>query len=385
MQRIIAHFDLDSFFVSVEVLNDPSLKGKPVIVGGRERGVVAACSYEARKFGIHSAMPSSKARQLCPQAIFVKGTRGEYSRYSRWVTNIIAAKAPLFEKASVDEFYLDLTGMDKFFNPLQWTIDLRQQIMDETKLPISFGLSSNKMMAKIATNQAKPNGYLQVPFGKEKEFLAPLAVGEIPGVGGQTKEILAYMGIQTIRQIAETPVEVLEERLGKWGADLKSKAEGLHFSEVSPYHESKSISTENTFDHPVTDLVFLNNELVRFTEKICFELRQEEKVAGCVAVKIRYPDFETTSRQTSMNFTCADDEIIPIVKELFKKLHKKGQPVRLLGVRLSELTGNAVQTNLFSDTEKKSELYKTIDEVKNRFGKAVIKRASSGNDKIRKV
>ena len=382
MQRIIAHFDLDSFFVSVEVLNDPSLKGKPVIVGGRERGVVAACSYEARKFGIHSAMPSSKARQLCPQAIFVKGTRGEYSRYSRWVTNIIAAKAPLFEKASVDEFYLDLTGMDKFFNPLQWTIDLRQQIMDETKLPISFGLSSNKMMAKIATNQAKPNGYLQVPFGKEKEFLAPLGVGEIPGVGGQTQEILAYMGIQTIRQIAETPIEILEERLGKWGADLKAKAEGFHFGEVSPYHESKSISTENTFDHPVTDLNFLNSELVRFTEKICFELRQEEKVAGCVAVKIRYPDFETTSRQTSMDFTCADDEIIPIVKELFKKLHKKGQAVRLLGVRLSELTGNAVQTNLFSDTEKKSELYKTIDEVKNRFGKAVIKRASSGNDKI---
>ena len=285
----------------------------------------------------------------------------------------------------MDEFYLDLTGMDKFFNPLQWTIDLRQQIMDETWLPISFGLSSNKMMAKIATNQAKPNGYLQVPFGKEKEFLAPLAVGEIPGVGGQTQEVLAYMGIKTIRQISETPIELLEERLGKWGTDLKAKAEGLHFGEVSPYHESKSISTENTFDQPVTNLEFLNNELVRFTEKICFELRQEEKVAGCVAVKIRYPDFETTSRQTSMNFTSADDEIIPIVKELFKKLHKKGQPVRLLGVRLSELTGNAVQTNLFSDTEKKSGLYKTIDEVKNRFGKTAIKRASSGNGEIRKI
>ncbi len=385
MQRIIAHFDLDSFFVSVEILNDPSLKGLPVIVGGRERGVVAACSYEARKFGIHSAMPSSKARQLCPHAIFVKGTRGEYSRYSRWVTQIIAAKAPLFEKASIDEFYLDLTGMEKFFNPLQWTIDLRNEIMAETKLPISFGLSVNKMMAKIATNQAKPNGHLQIPFGKEKDFLAPLKVGEIPGVGGQTKEILEYMGIKTIRQISETSVELLEERLGKWGVDLKQKSAGLHFSEVSSYHESKSISTENTFDSPVIDINFLERELVRFTEKICFELRQDEKVCGCVAVKIRYPDFETTSRQTTINFTSADDEIIPVVKELFKKLHKKGESIRLLGVRLSELTGNAVQTNLFSDTEKKTELYKTIDDVKNRFGKEVIKRASSGNDSVKRI
>ena len=378
MQRIIAHFDLDSFFVSVEILNDPSLKGKPVIVGGRERGVVAACSYEARKFGIHSAMPSSKARQLCPQAVFVKGTRGEYSRYSRWVTQIIAAKAPLFEKASVDEFYIDLTGMDKFFNPLQFTIDLRNEIITETGLPISFGLSSNKMMAKIATNQAKPSGYLQVPFGKEKEFLAPLHVGEIPGVGGHAQEVLAYIGIHTIGQLSEATPAFLEEKLGNRGAELKLKSEGLHFGEVTPYRESKSISSENTFDEPVTDLQFINNELVRFTEKICYELRQEEKVAGCVAVKIRYPDFETTSRQCSINFTSADDEIIPIVKELFKKLHKKGEPVRLLGVRLSELTGNAVQTNLFTDSKKKNDLYKSIDDVKQRFGKNLLKRASSG-------
>lgn len=378
MQRIIAHFDLDSFFVSVEILNDPSLKGKPVIVGGRERGVVAACSYEARKFGIHSAMPSSKARQLCPHAIFVKGTRGEYSRYSRWVTQIIAAKVPLFEKASVDEFYVDLTGMDKFFNPLQFTIDLRNEIITETGLPISFGLSSNKMMAKIATNQAKPNGYLQVPFGKEKAFLAPLNVGEIPGVGVHVQEVLAYLGIHTIGQLSETPIEFLEEKLGNRGPELKLKSEGKHFGEVTPYRESKSISTENTFDEPVTDIQFINNELVRFTEKICYELRLEEKVAGCVAVKIRYPDFETTSRQCSINFTSADDEIIPIVKELFKKLHKKGEPVRLLGVRLSELTGNAVQTNLFTDSKKKNELYRSIDKVKQRFGKDFIRRASSG-------
>ncbi len=376
-QRIIAHFDLDSFFVSVEILNDPSLKGKPVIVGGRERGVVAACSYEARKFGIHSGMPSKKAFQLCPHLIVANGSRGEYSKYSRWVTQIIASKAPLFEKASVDEFYIDLTGMEKFFNPLQWTIDLRQQIMDETNLPISFGLASNKMMAKIATNEAKPNGYLQVPFGKEKEFLAPLRVDKIPGVGDHTHEVLKGMGIITIKDVSERTKEDLEEHLGKWGIDLWYKSQGIHHGEVSAYHEAKSVSSENTFDENKSDVVFLKSELVRLTEKIAFELRQDGKVAGCVAVKIRYPDFETVSRQTTVPYTCADDEIIPVVKELFNKLYRKGEPVRLLGVRLSELTNDAIQTNLFDDVERKTDLYKAIDNVKNRFGKNSLNRASS--------
>jgi DNA polymerase IV len=177
-QLYIAHLDLDAFFVEVELLNNPTLKGKPLIVGGSsERGVVTTCSYEARKFGVQSGMPMKKALQLCPQATLLKGTRGQYSKFSRWVTEIIAAKAPLFEKASIDEFYIDLTGMDKFFDPLRWTISLREEIMEQTRLPISFGLASNKMVAKMATNEAKPNGYLQVLPGKEKEFLAPLPVG----------------------------------------------------------------------------------------------------------------------------------------------------------------------------------------------------------------
>lgn len=376
-QRIIAHFDLDSFFVSVEILNNPSLKDKPVIVGGRDRGVVAACSYAARKFGIHSGMPSKKAFQLCPHLIVANGSRGEYSKYSRWVTQIIAAKAPLFEKASVDEFYIDLTGMEKFFNPLQWTIDLRQEIIDETKLPISFGLASNKMMAKIATDEAKPNGYLQVPFGKEKEFLAPMPVSKIPGVGEHTYGALKAMGITLIKHISERKVEELEERLGKWGVDLWYKSHGIHDREVSQYHEAKSVSTEHTFDENKTDINYLMSELVRMVERIAYELRQDGKVAGCVAVKIRYPDFETTSRQTTIDYTCADDEIIPVAKELFNKLWKKGQPIRLLGVRLSELTNDAVQTNLFDDVERKNDLYKAIDNVKQRFGKASVKRASS--------
>ena len=376
-QRIIAHFDLDSFFVSVEVLNDPSLRGKPVFVGGSERGVVAACSYEARKFGIHSGMPSKKALQLCPHAIAVKGTRGEYSRYSRWVTQIIAAKAPLFEKASIDEFYLDLTGMHKFFNPLQWTVDLRKEIMEETKLPISFGMGSNKMIAKMATNEAKPNGYLQVPPGKEREFLAALPVNKIPGVGDHTWEVLKAMGIWTINDVNLKTKEELEGRLGKWGIDLWNKSFGLNSGEVTQYHEAKSISSENTFDENKTDINFLLAEVVRLSEKIAFELRQDGKTAGCIAVKIRYPDFETTSRQTTVPFTCADDEIIQVAKSLFHKLYKKGKPVRLLGVRLSELTNEAIQTNLFDNTTRKNDLYKAIDDVKNRFGKVKIKRASS--------
>lgn len=376
-QRIVAHFDLDSFFVSVEILNNPTLKGKPVFVGGSERGVVAACSYEARKFGIHSGMPSKKALQLCPHAIVLKGTRGEYTRFSRWVTQIVAGKAPLFEKASVDEFYLDLTGMDTFFNPLQWTIDLRNEIMNETQLPISFGLSCNKMMAKIATNEAKPNGYLQVPFGREKEFLAPLSVDKIPGVGEHTFAVLKLMGIYTIGDVCKKTAKELEEKLGKWGVDLWQKSLGIHKSEVVQYHEAKSISSENTFNENKTDQVFLMSELVRLTEKIAFELREDGKVAGCVAVKIRYPDFETVSRQTTVSYTCADDELIPVVKDLFHKLYRKGQPIRLLGVRISELTHEAIQTNLFTDSERKTDLYKAIDDVKNRFGKMKIKRASS--------
>ena len=376
-QRIIAHFDLDAFFVSVECINDPSLRGKALIVGGHnERGVVAACSYEARKFGIHSAMPMKTAMRLCPHATVVSGTRGEYSRYSRMVTEIIASKAPLFEKASIDEFYLDLTGMDKYFHPYQWTIDLRRQIMDETGLPISFALASNKLIAKIATNEAKPNGYMQVPFGMEQEFLAPFKVNKIPGVGEQTYQALLNLGIQTIKDLSEKPVAFLEAHFGKYGVELWNKSNGLHYSEVVPYHEAKSISTENTFDENISDTEVLLSELVQQTEKVAFELRQDNKMAGCISVKIRYPNFETTSRQTTIPYTFYDHELIPQAKELFKKLHRKGEPVRLLGVRLSELTSEAIQTNLFDDVGKRTELYKAIDDVKTRFGTAAITKAT---------
>lgn len=375
--NIIAHFDLDSFFVSVEFIRDPSLKGKAVIVGGsKERGIVTTCSYEARNFGVHSAMPMKTAMRLCPHAIVVKGTYSEYSRYSKWVTQIIASKAPLFEKASIDEFYIDLTGMDTFFNPLQWTINLRELIINETGLPISFGIGRNKMVAKMATNEAKPNGYLQVPDGKEKEFLSSFELNKIPGVGEQTTQLLSHHGFKFIKDIQEISPDKLEKILGKWGADLWSKVQGSHYSTIAPYHEAKSISTENTFEENITDVSRLMSEIVRMTEKIAFELRKEEKVSGCVTIKIRYPDFETLSRQTSIPYTCADDEIIPVAKDLFHKLYKKGNPVRLLGVRLSDLTNDAIQANLFDNVERKNTLYKAIDDVKNRFGMNSVNRAA---------
>ncbi len=375
-QRYIAHFDLDSFFVSVELLQQPFLKGKAVIVGGTpERGVVTSCSYEARKFGVRSAMPMGRAMKLCPHAVVLHGSHSEYRRYSKWVTDIIAAKAPLFEKASIDEFYIDLTGMDRFFDPYQWTIDLRQEIIDKTQLPISFGLAANKMVAKIATDEAKPNGYLFVQPGKEKDFLAPLPVNKFPGVGEQTFLLLKAMGIHTIRDLSETPIEILEKKLGKTGADLWRKSQGIHNGQVHAYHEAKSISSENTFHENTADTDFLLSELVRLTERVAFELRRDEKLAGCIAIKIRYPDFETTSKQTTISRTLRDDELIPQAIELFHQLYRKGQPVRLLGVRLSELTNHAVQGNLFDDAERKNKLYKAIDEVKHKFGKAALKKA----------
>ncbi len=384
-QRIIAHFDLDTFFVSVERLKDPSLVGKPVIVGGtKERGVVSTCSYETRVFGVHSGMPMAQAMKLCPHAIVLQGTRGDYSRYSRWVTDIIAAKAPLFEKASIDEFYVDLTGMDRFFDPVQWTIALRQQIIDETKLPISFGIAANKLVAKIATDLAKPNHYIVVEFGKEKKFLAPLKVNKIPGVGGQMYHLLLDIGIETIGEVQEANPVMLEQYFGKYRKELFRKANGISYSQVNDYREAKSISNENTFHENQTDLTFLEAEIVRFTEKIAHELRQDDKMAGCVTVKIRYSDFEKRSQQVSIPYTFYDDELIAHAKELFHQLYKKGKPVRLLGVRLSDLVDGACQTNLFQDVPRKNDLYKAIDEVKERFGKSILTKARIAGKKEEK-
>jgi DNA polymerase-4 len=375
-QRYIAHFDLDSFFVSVEMLLDPSLLGKAVVVGGsKDRGVVTTCSYEARKFGVRSAMPMRKAMELCPHAIIVKSSYGQYAKYSAWVTNIIAANAPLYEKASIDEFYIDLTGMDTFFNPLEWTIKLRQTIMDETGLPISFGLATNKLVAKIATDEAKPNGYLFVTPGKEKEFLAPLPVEKLGGVGKKSHQTLLGLGIYTIGDILKYDGMLLEKALGKWGTQLIRQANGLSDSVVSPHRESKSISAENTFEENTSDLDILLAQLVGQAERVAYELRQEKKYATCVAIKFRNANFETSTRQITIPATIADSDIIKAATDLFTKLYVPGTMVRLLGVRLAGLTDTGAQTNLFDNKTEQHALYEAIDAVKNKFGKSVLRKA----------
>ncbi len=378
--RHIAHFDLDAFFVSVEILKNPALKGKPIIVGGDgQRGIVAACSYEARKYGIQSAMPALSAKRLCPHAIFLRGSYQDYSKYSRWVTQIIADTVPVYEKASVDEFYIDLTGMDRFFGVSQYTRELREKIIKETGLPISYGLSTSKLVSKMATNEAKPNGYLEVAPGKETDFLWPLTVDKIPGVGKQTQIQLQSLGIFTIEQIAKTPMDQFEYHFGKWGKKLWEKSYGISNSPVERYSEQKSISHENTFHEDFADINFFHSELVRLTEKTAYSLREEGKLTGCVTLKLRYADFTTVSKQEVIDYTALDNILIAKVKDLFGKLYKKGEKLRLLGVRFSHLIPMTIQMNLFDDAVEKLELYKAVDEIKNQFGNNAVTKASLKN------
>ena len=371
----IAHFDLDSFFVSVETLHNPALKGKPVLVGGNERGVVAACSYEARKFGIHSAMPMKRALQLCPHAIVTSASRHQYSHYSRWVTELIAEKVPLFEKASIDEFYIDLTGMDRFFGVKKYAQELRMHITKTTGLPISCGVATARFIAKMATNEAKPNGFLMVPPGKETAFLWPLPIEKINGVGEQTEKHLKSKGLYIIEDIARTPIELMIEYAGKWGESLWHKAHGRGSTEIQTEWEQKSVSHEKTFNEDHTDLPFLHQQLVKLTEATAADVRNEEKLTGCVTVKIKYHDFEVVSRQETIDYTAMDDTLTAKVKTLFTQLYKEGRPVRLLGVRCSHLMPMTVQMSLFEQKAEKLQLYKTMDELNDRFGKKTLTKA----------
>jgi DNA polymerase-4 len=366
----------------VECLKNPALKGKPLIVGGDgQRGIVAACSYEARKYGIQSAMPAMTAKRLCPQAIFLKGSYHEYSYYSRMVTDIIASSVPTFEKASIDEFYIDMTGMDKFFGVSRYTSELRQKIIKETGLPISYGLSTSKLVSKMATNEAKPNGYLEIPAGKETAFLWPLTVDKIPMVGKQTTAQLRNLGIHTIEQIAKTPVDQLEYALGKWAGRLWEKAHGIDNHPVEQYSEQKSLSHENTFNEDRADMDFFHKELIRLTEQTAYDLREGKKLTGCVAIKVRYADFETVSRQEVIAYTALDDVLIAKVKSLFGKLYQKGNKVRLLGVRFSHLIPFTLQMNLFDQSEEKLQLYKAVDKIKSQFGHKMITKATISKKK----
>jgi len=373
--RSIVHMDLDTFFVSCERLLDSRLNNKPILIGGTsDRGVVASCSYEARKFGIHSAMPMRMAKQRCPEAIVIKGNSSTYTKYSRLVTDIINEASPLYEKSSIDEFYIDFTGMDRFHGVLKYSSELRQRILRETGLPISFGLSENKTVSKIATGEAKPDNQIQISYGNEKHFLSPLSVRKIPMVGLKTYQSLCSLGIKTIQPLQEMPLDMMERIMGKNGIAIWKKANGIDLTPVIKHNERKSISTERTFNRDTIDVVKLKGILSAMAENLAYQLRRGDKLSGCVTVKVRYSDFQTQTLQKKIPYTAADHELIPMVLELFERAFSRRLLVRLIGVRYSSLVSGNYQLGLFGDTVDYPSLYNAIDHIRMKYGdRSVIK------------
>lgn len=377
-ESAILHLDLDTFFVSVERLLHSELQDKPVLVGGLgDRGVVAACSYETRRYGVHSGMAMTIARKLCPEAIVIKGNSGTYTKYSQQVTEIIQSQVPGFEKASIDEFYADLSGMDRFFGIYGFASELRQTIMRESGLPISFGLSRNKVVSKIATGEAKPNNQLVVSYGKERDFLAPLSVGKIPMIGSKTHQKLLGLGVHKIQTLQEMPVELLESVLGKNGRTIWKRANGIDDTPIMPFHERKSISAERTFHRDTTDMMKLRATLTAMTESLAYQLRGGNKLTSCISVKIRYSDFNTYSKQAKIPYTSADHILIPKIQELFSQLYNRRLLIRLIGVKFSDLAGGNYQINLFDDSQEMLSLYNSLDGIRKRFGEHSVMRAST--------
>ncbi len=378
MNRSILHMDLDTFFVSVERLMDSRLYNRPIIIGGTgDRGVVAACSYETRKFGVHSAMPVRMARELCPEAIIIRGNSANYSKYSNLVTDVIKEQVPVYEKTSVDEFYVDLTGMDRFFGTFKFSSELRDRVIQETGLPISFGLSINKTVSKIATGEAKPNNKIYVKKGLERPFLAPLSVRKIPMVGEKTYQTLRNLGVRRIQTLQEMPLEMIQSVMGKQGTVIWQKAQGVDQSAVIPYQERKSISTERTFAKDTIDVIKLEGIIVAMAENLAYQLRRGNKLTSCITVKIRYSDFNTHTLQARIPYTAADHILMPKIKELFNRLFERRLLVRLVGVRFSHLVVGGYQMNLFEESEELSRLYGAMDHIRQRFGDRSVLRAVS--------
>ncbi len=375
MSRSIVHMDLDTFFVSCERLNNPKLNGIPLIIGGTsDRGVVSSCSYEARKFGVRSAMPMKFALRLCPQAKVIKGDMELYSNKSHEVTAIIQEQAPVVEKASIDEFYLDISGMDKFFGCYKWTTELTAKIMKESGLPISFALSVNKTVSKIGTGEAKPIGKLEIREDKVRSFLNPLSIQKIPMLGDVTFQLLSRIGIRTIQTLSEMPAEVLQQLIGKNGIELWKKANGIDHNPIEPYSERKSISTEHTFEKDTIDIPKLKALIIVMVEKLAFQLRSEEWLTSTVVVKIRYNNFDTETKQCKVAYTSCDHILIEKVTDLFDKVYNRRMRLRLIGIRFTNLVRGTYQIDMFDDTSKMVALYQAIDKMKNRFGYDAISR-----------
>lgn len=376
MDKAIVHIDLDTFFVSCERKQDSSLNNKPVLVGGTSgRGVVAACSYETRMYGVYSGMPMRMAQQLCPEAIVIRGNSSIYSKYSNEITEIIKESAPLYEKSSIDEFYIDVSGMDKFFGSYKWAQELRNRIIHETGLPISFGLSTNKTVSKIGTGEIKPNNHINIPKGDEKSFLAPLPVKKIPMVGDKTYKTLLQLGVKYIQTIQEMPIELMDKVLGKNGVAIWKKAQGIDNSPVKPYNERKSISSSLTLEYDTTDMQKLRSIIMAMAEKLAYALRKGNRLTSCVTVTIRYSDFDTRSRQKHIPYTSLDHTLIQTVMGLFDQLYNRRVLVRLVGVKYSHLISGTYQMRLFEDTGEMIQLYQAMDRMRNRFGHNAVRRA----------
>ena len=376
MERAIVHMDLDTFFVSCERLIESKLNGVPVIIGGGDRGVVASCSYEARYFGVRSAMPIKMAMKLCPQAKIIRGDYERYSKFSKEVTEIIQEKVPVLEKASIDEFYMDLSGMDQFFGCYQWTREIADSVTKNTGLPISFALSTNKTVSKIGTGESKPVGRLDIPAQNIKPFLNPLSVRKIPMVGEVTFQLLSRIGIRTIQTLADMPVLVLQQMIGKNGGELWKKANGIDLTPVIPYSERKSLSTEHTFTNDTMDVFEMRRLISSMAESLAYQLRQEKWLTSTVVLKIRYANFDTETKQCKISYTSLDHTLARVALDLFEKLYTRRMRLRLVGLRFTNLLHGTYQMNLFEDTEELMNLYQAMDRMKNRFGKNVLGRAS---------
>ena len=378
--RHIIHMDQDAFFVSVEVRKDSRLIGMPVIIGSpSDRGVVASCSYEARKFGVHSAMSSRMARMLCPHGIWIRGNMDEYSKASHEITDILKERVPLIEKASIDEHYIDMTGMDRFHGTLKYAHELRQKVISETGLPISFGLSVNKTVSKMATNECKPNGELNIEKPGVQPFLNPLSIRKIPGLGEKTFIKLSDMGIKRIHALTMVHPDYMKSILGKNGLWLLQKAKGIDNSPVIPYQEQKSIGTQCTFKADTIDVESINNLLTSMIMDLGFQLREKQKLAACITVTIRYSTFEDVTKQATIPYTSLDGVLIKKTKELFREVYTKRMLLLLVGVKLSNLVNGFEQIDLYTESEEQYSLCQALDKIRRRFGPHSIQLASGIN------
>jgi DNA polymerase-4 len=368
------HIDLDAFFVSVEQASNPELRGKPVVVGGKpgSRGVVATASYEARAFGLHSAMPLSTAVRLCPQAIFIEGNYHHYAEVSKKFMAILADFSPFLEPMGLDEAYMDVTGFESLHGSIhQMAMKIKQRVKDELGIIASIGVASCKVVAKVASDESKPDGLIEVPPSGEAAFLAPLAIRKLPGVGKKTEQVLIGLGIRTIGQLARMPQNALKSRFGAFGDMLHRYANGLDNSLVTPPGDAKSISRETTFEEDTHDNVFLSATLRYLSEKVGADLRSYGKQAKCVSIKVRYSDFTTITRQRTLpQLTDVDQVIFQTGDDLLQKaMETERQAIRLIGIGVSNLTDPGRQLMLINDNEERlGKLNRAVDRIRDKYG-----------------